>query len=423
MSNDPIVRFISTLAKAGFVLAAMVTLSGCSGGGNVTEQRPSPNSLRAEDLVGKWRLVRAGGQPPTEMWIYSREMDIAADGTWKVTQRGAGKVLAGMNQTCGGTWSLADGVVTYTNGGADSLKSQVKLESGRLIVEPDFQMGMVKKGPPVTGEYERPAPPGPKVKEDLIVSMKFVKVPKGTFWMGWDSDKKQSRQVEVKQDFELAAYTVMQGQWQELMGNNPSEFSRHGRNSGRVPYDDEDLARFPVECVSWNDVQAFLKKLNEREKGKGWLYRLPSEAEWEYACRGAATSKEECSFDFYLDKPTNELSPKLANFGNKNPATLVFVAGGVTVKVGSYPPNKLGLYDMHGNVEQWCEDLAHPKIKTVTARVARGGNWAWSSKGCRAAARDTHEPKYRLNYVGFRLARVAHGSKATIHLSPSGGKP
>jgi formylglycine-generating enzyme required for sulfatase activity len=153
--------------------------------------------------------------------------------------------------------------------------------------------------------------------------------------------------------------------------------------------------------VSWNDVQGFLKKLNEREKGKGWLYRLPTEAEWEYACRGAATSKEQCSFDFYLDKPTNELSPKFANFGNKN----------VTVKVGSYPPNKLGLYDMHGNVQQWCEDLWNPKIPTVTARVTRGGNWAWSEKGCRAATRATHPPSRAFNYVGFRVARVASDSK------------
>ena len=385
------VRFVSTLAQAEFMLVAMLTLTGCSRGGNGKEQPPSANAVRAEDLVGKWRLVRAGGQPPAEMWIYSREIDIAADGTWTATQRGAGQ-LRGMNQNCGGTWSLADGVVTYTNGGADSLKSQVRVESGRLIVEPDFKMGMVKTGPAVAGEYERPSPKGPKDNEDLIAAMKFVKVPGGTFWMGWDSDNKQNRQVQIEQDFELAAYTVTQGQWQELMGNNPSAFSR-------LPYDAEDLQRFPVENVSWNDVQEFLKKLNEREKGKGRLYRLPTEAEWEYACRGAATSREECSFDFYLDKPTNELSPKLANFNHQND---------VTVKVGSYPPNKLGLYDMHGNVQQWCDDLEDPK---GTERMTRGGNWAWASSECRAAARRGCPPSLRLNYCGFRVARVASGGK------------
>ncbi len=392
------VRFISMLARPEFLLVA-VTLTGCARGGKPPELAPAANSLRAEDLVGKWRLVRAGGEPPAEMWIYSREIDIAADGVWKAKQRGSGP-LRGMNQDCGGTWSLADGVVTCTNGAAEPFKSQVKVESGRLIVEPDFSMGIAKKGPPVTGEYERPSPPGPRDREEMIAAMKFVKAPRGTFWMGWDSAEKQSRQVEIKQGFELAAYPVTQGQWQELMGNNPSEFSRNGRNSGMVPWDDDDLLRFPVESVSWNDAQEFLKKLNEREKGKGWLYRLPSEAEWEYACRGTATSREECSFDFYLDRPTNELSPKFANFNSgKND---------VTVKVGSYPPNKLGLYDMHGKLSQWCDDRADPK---GTARVVRGGNWAWTGKGCWAAARNEFEPSSRLNYCGFRVARVAYGGK------------
>src|SRR5208283_843249 len=114
----------------------------------------------------------------------------------------------------------------------------------------------------------------------------------------------------------------------------------------------EDLKQFPVELVSCDDAQKFIKKLNEQEKGKGWLYRLPTEAEWEYACRGGATTEEECSFDFYFDKPSNDLSSKEANIENKV---------GRTTKVGSYVPNKLGLYDMHGNVWQWCEDRFDPK--------------------------------------------------------------
>jgi formylglycine-generating enzyme required for sulfatase activity len=393
------VRFVSTLATAALALIAMPTLGGCSRGGNAVEQPASANAVRAEDLVGKWRLVRAGGQPPAELWIRSCEIDIAAEGTWTsktVVKDPAHPAADAWNAR--GTWALADGVLRYNDQASPT--SQVRLESGRLVVDPDYFMPIRKRRTSATAsEYERPAPPDTGDKEDLIAAMKFVKIPRGTFWMGWDSDKKQSRQVEIKQDFELAAYTVTQGQWQELMGNNPSEFSRHGRNRGMVPYDEADLRRFPVENVSWNDVQTFLKKLNEREKGKGWLYRLPREAEWEYACRGAATSKEECSFDFYLDRPTNELSLKFANFGNHN----------VTVKVGSYPPNKLGLYDMHGNVQQWCEDLAFPQNPKATARVTRGGNWGWDSKACRAAARCPMSPSHGLNYCGFRVARVAAG--------------
>src|SRR5258708_35075110 len=95
------------------------------------------------------------------------------------------------------------------------------------------------------------------------------------------------------------------------MGHNPSYFT-----GARVVKDisDEELKLFPVESVSWNDAQEFIKKLNEKERGRGYLYRLPTEAEWEYSCRGGASSEEECSFHFYFDKPTNDLSSEQANF-------------------------------------------------------------------------------------------------------------
>jgi formylglycine-generating enzyme required for sulfatase activity len=160
-----------------------------------------------------------------------------------------------------------------------------------------------------------------------------------------------------------------------------------------------------VEWVSWNDAQEFIKKLNEKEKGKGWLYRLPSEAEWEYACRGGATSEEECSYHFYFDKPTNDLSSTQANFngqypygkGEKGPCL------GRTTKVGSYAPNKLGLYDMQGNVVQWCEDLYDPKD---SFRVIRGGGYCGGGGGCRAASRFGIPQNVRDDFLGFRLARV-----------------
>jgi formylglycine-generating enzyme required for sulfatase activity len=249
-------------------------------------------------------------------------------------------------------------------------------------------------------------------KEDaLIAAMKFVKVPKGTFWMGWDSVTKASKQVEIKQDFEMAAYTVTQEQWEAVMGagRNPSEFSRQGRLKNQVKdVSDADLKRFPVESVSWDEVQVFVKKLNEREKGKGWTYRLPKEAEWEYGCRGGATSKEECSFDYYFGKGTNDLSSKEANFNGDNPAGKGAKGPNLVrpTKVGSYGSNKLGLYDMHGNVWQWCEDLYD---NTASNRVIRGGCWFLGAGNCRAAYRVWYAPGNRGIIFGFRLARVPSG--------------
>jgi eukaryotic-like serine/threonine-protein kinase len=251
-----------------------------------------------------------------------------------------------------------------------------------------------------------PAPAEPPKPKDGPLGMKFVPLAKGTFYMGWNGQKGSARKTEIKEDFEIAIHTVTQGQWQEVMGKNPSWFSRDGNGKDKVKdIKDEDLKQFPVESVSWEDAKEFIKKLNEKEKGRGYLYRLPSEAEWEYACRGGATSEEECSYHFYFDKPTNDLSSKQANFNGEEP----FGKGekgpylGRPTKVGSYAPNKLGLYDMHGNVGQWCEDLSDLRASN---RVFRGGNWSYVGGGCRAAFRGGSAPDDQIYDLGFRLARV-----------------
>src|SRR5260370_12527725 len=202
-------------------------------------------------------------------------------------------------------------------------------------------------------------------------------------------------------------HTVTQAQWQAVMGKNPSFFSRGGQGKDQVKdIPDADLKLFPVESVSWKDAQEFIKKLNEKERGRGWLYRLPTEAEWEYACRGGATSEPECSYHFYFAKPTNDLSSQQANFEGNAPygkapkgKTL-----GRPTKVGSYAPNKLGLYDMHGNVWQWCADLFVPG-GSDEARVLRGGGWGGDGGVCRAANRRSVNPTARGYGMGFRLAR------------------
>lgn len=133
------------------------------------------------------------------------------------------------------------------------------------------------------------------------------------------------------------------------MGNNPSYFSRVGGGRNMVKgISEEELKLFPVETVPWDDSQEFIKKLNEKARGHGYLYRLPTEAEWEFACRGGAASEEECSYHFYFAKPTNDLSSEQANFDGRNPfgkATKGKYLGRPT-RVGAYPPNKLGLCDI-----------------------------------------------------------------------------
>jgi formylglycine-generating enzyme required for sulfatase activity len=241
----------------------------------------------------------------------------------------------------------------------------------------------------------------PGETEDFViadgVSVRMALVPKGTFWMS-ENDINAQRQVEIPHDFWLGIYPVTQRQWQAVMGSNPSHFQN---DKGGGP-------DHPVEQVSWEDAQQFIQKLNAQNRERGWLYRLPTEAEWEYACRGGATSKQECSFDFYLDRPTNDLCSTQANFDGNHPAGKAATGPYLqrTSEVGSYPPNKLGIYDMHGNVWEWCED----SYDGGSVRVFRGGSWLHHASSCRAAIRRGYEPSLRYLHLGFRLARVPSGS-------------
>jgi formylglycine-generating enzyme required for sulfatase activity len=247
--------------------------------------------------------------------------------------------------------------------------------------------------------------------EDLM--MTFVRLPKGTFYMGWDGSSlktpdgrfvpQKGVKTEIKEDFEIAVHDVTQGQWRAVMGDNPSYFSRFaaGRNAIKT-ISDEELKLFPVEGVSWDDARAFVGRLNEKERGRGYSYRLPTEAEWEYACRGGATSAAECSYDFYFDQRTNDLSSEQANFNGESPFGKApkgpFLQR--TTRVGAYPANKLGLCDMHGNVWQWTDTAQGP------ARVVRGGSWRDFGAGCRAGVKLWYSPTVGTYDVGLRLVRV-----------------
>ncbi len=268
--------------------------------------------------------------------------------------------------------------------------------------------------PPAVLLYEQRrtvSPPSSVVAEPSFTNsfgMKMVSIPRGTFWVGGSAGKPGDRQVTIPHDFHLGTTEVTQGQWVAVTGGaNPSQFSRNGLYKNLVKdVSDDDLAQFPVENVSWDMIQKeFLPKSNAREANGEWKYRLPTEAEWEYSCRGGATSKQDCSFDFYLDRgPTNDLSSADANFDGRQPAGKA--EQGLYLnrpcRVGSYKPNRLGLYDMHGNVWEWCDDPSESGL----SRILRGGCWNFDGSNCAAGYRGWFVPSYRARYLGFRVARV-----------------
>ena len=220
------------------------------------------------------------------------------------------------------------------------------------------------------------------------LGMEFVIVPGGTFWMeGWHGYCGKE-QVTIDRDFYIGVYPVTQDEWQKVMGDNPSHFRKGGAGADKLSgVSDADLKRFPVESVSWNDCQVFIKKLNESQKETGWMYRLPREAEWEYACRGAATTQALFGWNFYLRAPTNTLSAQQANIKDS--------ALRSTCSVGLYEANSLGLFDMQGNVWEWCEDACDG-----STRVDRGGGWYDAAEVCRAAFRGrTRRPARAATWV------------------------
>jgi len=276
----------------------------------------------------------------------------------------------------------------------------------QLVFLLDLHKERLQAGREVTVDTKGCEPVDAVLERDNSVLMTFVRLPKGTFYMGWNGKKGSAEKTEIKEDFEIAVHDVTQGQWQAVMGHNPSWFSRKGKGRSEIlDTSDEELKLFPVENVSWDDAQGFIKKLNEKERARGYLYRLPTKAEWEYACRGGATSEEECSYHFYVDKPTNELSSEQANFNGNYPFGKAPKGKSLErpTRVGAYPPNKLGLCDMHGNVWQWCADLFSPG---GDGPAIRGGCWNDVAGNCQAGDRTGSRPANRLSFLGLRLARV-----------------
>jgi len=225
-------------------------------------------------------------------------------------------------------------------------------------------------------------------EEDLGngIKLEMVLIPAGKFVMGSEmghSDDETQHEVTLTNPYYMGKYVVTQEQWEALMGDNPSETIG---------------AKLPVTDVSWEDCKKFIKKLNGITKGK---FRLPTESEWEYACRAGTST----AFSF-----GDEITPKDANYeGSKI---------GQPVEVGSYMPNAFGLYDMHGNIYEWCEDwygdypegsVKDPKGPAKSEkRVMRGGNFKKDGSYFElcSSSRDKCDPIWRCEAAGLRLART-----------------
>jgi formylglycine-generating enzyme required for sulfatase activity len=297
----------------------------------------------------------------------------------------------------------------------------IDLQSAEQIASTDIQFARMNQARQAMGEFTdrfidslakaggpiRPAAPQTAGRSRASPPAGFVHIPGGTFTMGSPpgepdrgSDEGPQHQVTVR-SFYMAKYEVTQKEWQDVMGNNPSNFK--GDNQ-------------PVECVSWNDAVEYCNKRSVQEgltpvySGSGdaitcnWNangYRLPTEAEWEYAAKGG--NKDALT---YLYSGSNSIDAVAWHSGNR---------GWGTHPVGQKAPNSLGIYDMSGNVWEWCWDWygsyssgaqTDPQgPSSGSARVFRGGSWSGSAGGLRSAGRYGHTPSGRSDDLGFRLVR------------------
>jgi formylglycine-generating enzyme required for sulfatase activity len=240
--------------------------------------------------------------------------------------------------------------------------------------------------PNTTTGASLPASPKPGSVTRTRSGIELAYVPPGEFMMGsekFGTDAQPVHRVTIRKGFWMGKHEVTQAQWQAVMGNNPSHFKGD---------------TLPVENVSWNDAQAFIQKLNEQNDG--FSYRLPSEAEWEYAARAGTTGDYAGNLDAMAWHSAN--------------------SGGKTHPVGEKQANEFGLHDMLGNVLEWCEDYSQEHYNGAPSdgsawlsdgdteyRVMRGGSWNLTVLYLHAAGRGSDAPSGRSNFQGFRVVAVA----------------
>jgi len=274
----------------------------------------------------------------------------------------------------------------------------VVTESRNLYLQKQAKI-QVRKQPQQGQQFVEPLGQG--------ITLDMVMIPSGTFMMGAPESEKGSRYTERPQHkvsvgiFFIGKYPITQAQYEAVMGNNPSRFK-----------DEPDSPNHPVENVLWEDAVEFCRRLSKRT---GKEYRLPSEAEWEYACRSGTTTP------FHFGET---LDTQVANYD----ASSIYGRGKEgeyrqkTTPVGYFKfANSFGLFDMHGNVREWCADTWHSNYKGApedgsawvelnkTSHLLRGGSWYNNPDNCRSAFRDYLNADLRSITFGFRVACLARG--------------
>ena len=222
------------------------------------------------------------------------------------------------------------------------------------------------------------------------IGLRFRLIPPGTFLMGSPvgevgrGDGEMQHEVMIPEPFYLSVFEINQDQWMKIMHRNPSSYLGGNR---------------PVEEVTWEECRTFVQTLCERENVTPGTYRLPLEEEWEYACRAGTTTA------FCFGNDMRRLKD-YADYNNNNDTS--------TVPCGSRKPNAYGIYDLHGNVWEWCQNYFRPYFPKPGAepgtdedwRVIRGGNWHEPAENCRSANRARLPPLSHGNMLGFRIVRL-----------------
>jgi formylglycine-generating enzyme required for sulfatase activity len=239
----------------------------------------------------------------------------------------------------------------------------------------------------------------------IPVEIKLVQIPEGCFKMGSPANEQGRSEDEgpvrriCVNAFQMGKYEITQEQWREVMGTTPAYF--------------KNRASYPVEQVSWNEVQEFISRLNKISKK---TYRLPTEAEWEYAARAGTTTVRYWGNDISCNKAMYANSNQIKTWGECMESIRdQGLLSHFTAPVGSYPPNQFGLHDMLGNVAEWCADWYSESYdpndaqdnptgpETGSFRVQRGGSWANTPSSIRAASRSFLRPDDKFFMTGFRL--------------------
>ncbi len=317
-------------------------------------------------------------------------------------------------------------IVTRQDPNNDVVEEHSAMSKPPALLSSPFTAGMAKTAQEALAKYlQKP------IAVKSSIGMRVILIPPGKFLMGRDRlkadafDGEESVKVEITVPYYIGKFEVTQAEFKTVMGRNPSFFSIEPGEE-----DDPQIStlNFPVEMVSWDAANEFCQKLNEIEQKAGtlptgWRYSLPTEAQWEYACRAGTTT--ETSFG-------DDLSSMHANFDGNSPLNNGKVGPYIerTEKVGSYPGNQFGLHDMHGNVSELCLDqyikdlpggvnpVFKPAFRFPRQYTERGGNWYFPGSDATSYARFPLPPEERSRLRGFRVV-LKPASLRAILPSPS----